>query len=91
MKIKRVLDEQDIKNIIAKNFYVEPENVKINMKARPEGYGPGEHYVDYVEIEIEEEYEYGGKNKNSGTYTYITGSTPLNVSTGKPADYTGTV
>ena len=55
MKIKRVLDEQDIRNIVANWFNTKSDNVKCSIKAKSEGYGQAEHFVDYIEVEVEEE------------------------------------
>ena len=57
MKIKRILNENDIKRIVADYFRTRAEKVSISVKKQSEGYGQGEHIVDCVEIEINEERE----------------------------------
>jgi len=52
VKVKKVLNETDVKKIIGKYFEVPSVFVTVNIKQTTEGYWQGEHTVNYVEVEV---------------------------------------
>ena len=52
MKKQIILDDDDIRRIIAESFSVEKESVELQPLIRLEGYGPSEHYVERVKATV---------------------------------------
>ena len=52
MKKQIILDDDDIRRIIAESFSVEKESVELQPQIRLEGYGPSEHYAERVKATV---------------------------------------
>ena len=54
MIVKRILNDDDIKMIIASYFRAMPADVSIEIKTKAVGYGQAEHDEQYIEIVVEQ-------------------------------------
>ena len=52
MKKQIILDDDDIRRIIAESFSVEKESVELQPQIRLEGYGLSEHYSERVKATV---------------------------------------
>ncbi len=57
MKINLILNEKDIRDIIAQHFDVKPESVLVSAHEGTEGYGTNEHKYLYVDAIVKAEKE----------------------------------
>lgn len=52
MKVKIILDEEEIAKLIAEKFSIPREDVKLEVRAKHVGFGMSEEEVHYVACEV---------------------------------------